>query len=199
MEASWINDWGLWAVLLGALFEGEAVLIAAGYAVSQGYLPLAPTLAVSILGATLGDHAFYLVGRLGGPRLFGRFAALRRVRARATLLLRRWGRLTAFAARFAYGLRAVVPLTMGAARFPGSLFLPFNLLGAVVFASIYLTLGYFFGELVEELVGRIRGMHLWILLGIVASGMLLWVVREWRLFHPAEAPAEESEDDAGGA
>lgn len=186
MQPTWIEEWGLWAVLLGAIFEGEATFIAAGYAVSQGYLPPAPTFAVAMGGGMLGDHMFYLVGRVWGARLFRRFAGLRRVRARATLLLRRWGRLTAFTVRFAYGLRMVVPLFMGSLRFPLATFFLFNLLGALAFASIYLSLGYFFGELVEEAVGRVQGSHLRTLLAIVLIGALLWMAREWRIFHPKE-------------
>ena len=54
----WIRQYGLFAVFVGGVFEGEAVFIAAGYAVSQGYLPLAPTLFLAVLGGTPGDHAW---------------------------------------------------------------------------------------------------------------------------------------------
>lgn len=187
---------GLWAVLIGALLEGEAAFIAAGYAVSQGYLPLAPTLAVATLGASLGDHFFFLVGRRWGGRVFRGVPRLRPLRARAALLLRRWGRAASFAARFAYGLRAVVPLSMGASRYPLLLFFPFNLLGAVAFATLYLSLGYFFGEAVEDVLGRVRGSEHWILLGIIGVGALTWAAWEWRLFHPKQPPDGPDEPPA---
>lgn len=197
MQASWLEGWGLWAVLLGAVLEGETVLIAAGYAASQGYIPILPTLAVAVGGATLGDHLFYLLGRYWGAQLFRHLPALRTLRGRAERSLERWGRLTAFATRFAYGLRAVLPATMGAVRFPLVVFSSFNVLGATAFAAVYLSLGYFFGEAMEELVGRARSRQMEVLIGIAAVGALLWIVREWRLFHPrpGESGPESSEGE----
>lgn len=203
MQSSWIETYGLLAVFIGALVEGEAVFIAAGYALSEGYLPLGPTLGLAVLGGTLGDHFFFLLGRFWGARLLRRFGGMRAVRARAQLLMRRWGRATAFATRFAYGLRAVLPLTIGASRFPVLTFAVFNGLGAVLFAGVYLSVGYFFGEALEELLGRARGVELYVLTGILALGGLLWVVREWRIFHPRGPveevpPAGEGDPPAGG-
>ena len=95
---------------------------------------------------------------------------LQKVRARATLLLRRWGRSTAFFVRFAYGLRLILPLTMGATRFSFRLFVPFNALGSLAFAGIYLLLGFFFGEAVGGLLERIEGAESWVLVGIAVLG-----------------------------
>lgn len=191
MGSEWIAVYGLWAVLIGGVLEGELVFIAAGYAISQGYLPLGPTLLVAVIGGSLGDHLFYLTGRRYGTRLVRAVPALGTLRAHAVLLLRRWGRATAFTTRFAYGLRAVLPLSMGAARYPATLFVPFNLLGALAFAGVYLLVGYTFGEAAEELFGRVRGMEHWLLLGIVAVGLLVKVVREWRLLHSKPSLPED--------
>ncbi len=183
MEGEWIAAYGLWAVLLGGVLEGEAVFIAAGYAISQGYLSPVPTLLLATVGGSMGDHAFYVIGRGYGTRLVRSVPALRPLRAHAVLLLRRWGRAAAFATRFAYGLRTVLPMTMGAARYRAALFVPFNLLGAVTFAGVYLLLGYLFGEAAREVLGQMFGQEHWIVLGILSAGLLIWAVREWRLFH----------------
>lgn len=191
MAGDWIAAYGIWAVLVGGVLEGEVVFIAAGYAISQGYLPLGPTLLVATLGGSLGDHLFYLAGRGYGTRLVQMVPALRTLRAHAIVLLRRWGRAAAFATRFAYGLRTVLPLSMGAARYRAALFIPFNLLGALVFAGVYLTLGYAFGEAAGDLLEQVLGQEHWILLGIGASGLLVWAIREWRLFHSRPSTSEE--------
>lgn len=181
--ADWIGTFGLWAVLLGGIVEGEAVFIAAGYAVSQGYLSGGPALLAGALGATLGDHGWYLIGRLWGERLVGRVPALRRLRGRVEPWLRRWGRGAAFGLRFAYGLRSVLPLSLGAARFPPSLFVPANVVGAVAFAAVYLTLGYFFGEAAERVFVHVRGSAPRVAAAIAVAGLIVWAVREWFLFH----------------
>jgi hypothetical protein len=57
----WIETYGYWAVFLGGIFEGETVLIVAGYAISQGYLQVVPTFLLAAAGGFLGDFAYYSV------------------------------------------------------------------------------------------------------------------------------------------
>jgi membrane protein DedA with SNARE-associated domain len=185
--APYIRTYGYWAVFLGAILEGETILILAGYSISRGYLEFLPVLLLAVAGGVLGDLVYFSLGRRYGPRIIRRFPTLRRVRSRAILIMRRWGRLTAFMTRFAYGLRVVLPMTMGAAKMRPALFLFFNTLGALAFALFYLTLGYLFGEAMEELLGRVRPYERWIMLGVILTGMLIWTVRKWLLFRSAEA------------
>ncbi len=186
MGGAWIEQYGYWAVLLGGILEGETVFVAAGYGLSQEYLRPLPTFLAAVLGGTLGDFAYYTLGRIYGARLIRAVPFLRRLRARAVLLLRRWGRATAFVTRFAYGLRIVLPLSIGAARLAWPVFLLFNLLGSMAFAATYLSLGYLFGETLEEILGRLRGYEGRILLGVALAGAVFWAVREWKLVRAAE-------------
>lgn len=184
MDGTWIEKYGYLAVLLGALLEGETAFVLAGYAASRGYLELFPTYLMAVLGGMIADSTYYLIGRLNGRRLIRRFPSLRKPRARAVLLLRRWGRATAFLARFAYGLRIVLSLSMGAAHMRFRTFLTFNLLGSLCFAALYLALGYLFGETVEELIRRVRPYDEWIVGGLVVAGAAFWAAREYKIFHP---------------
>jgi len=194
MDGGWIEQYGYWAVLVGGILEGETVFVAAGYGLSQEYLRPLPTFLAAVAGGTLGDVAYYALGRIYGARLIRAVPFLRRLRARAVLLLRRWGRATAFVTRFAYGLRIVLPLSIGAARLSWPVFLLFNLLGSVAFAATYLSLGYLFGETLEEVLGRLRGYETRILLGLALAGAVFWAVREWRLVRSAE-PGEPDVDE----
>lgn len=193
--APFIQQYGYAAVFLGGLLEGETVLILAGYSVSRGYLSFLPVLLLATAAGIVGDFVYFSLGRHYGPGIIRRYPGLRRVRSRAILVVRRWGRLTAFMTRFAFGLRIVLPMTMGAARMRPSLFLAFNAMGALSFAMFYVTLGYLFGELMQELLGRVRPYERWILLGVVLTGALIWAIRKWRLYHSADeitrAAAEE--------
>lgn len=193
MDGSWIEAYGYWAVFLGGVLEGETVFVAAGFGVSREYLNPVPTFLAAAAGGTAGDLAYYLLGRTFGGRLILAFPLLRPLRARAVLLLRRWGRATAFLMRFAYGLRIILPVTIGAARFPFLVFLVFNLLGSLVFAALYLSLGYLFGETLEEFLGQVGRFDRWILLGLVAVGALFWAAREWGLLHREPDGAEKAE------
>lgn len=134
---------------------------------------------------------WYVLGRWNGQKLIRTAPFLRKVRAHATLFLRRWGRLAAFLMRFAYGLRTVLPASIGAAHFPWVLFIPFNLLGSVAFAGVYLSLGYFFGEALEAVLETVSGLEWWILLGIGGLGLIIWTIRDWKLLHTAAEPEQE--------
>lgn len=192
----WIEQYGYWAVFFGVVLEGEVALILAGYTLSRGYLNALPVFLLAVAGGTAGDSLYYLLGRHYGGRLIRRFPRLRRLRARAVLLVRRWGRSAAFLTRFAYGLRSALPMTIGAARMPPRVFVPFNVAGALVFALVYLSLGYLFGEAIEELLGRVRPYEKWILLGILGAGALFWAVREWRIFRAPDPEAVDAADHA---
>lgn len=47
--------------------------------------------------------------------------------------------------RFAYGLRAVAPVTIGASRLPTWLFVPLNIVAAILWGSLLTGLGYLTG------------------------------------------------------
>lgn len=193
----WIERYGYLAVFLGGILEGETTFLLAGYAVSQGYLGALPTYMVAVAGGCTGDSAYYWVGRLNGPALIRRFPSLRRLRARAVLLLRRRGRATAFLTRFFYGLRIILPMSMGAARLRYPVFLAYEFLGSLTFAALYLTLGYLFGETLQEALGRIRPYEKVIVAGLLVLGAAVWAAREWKLFHPRPEEVQAAEAEAG--
>ena len=56
--ATLIAQYGYAAVFLGALFEGESVLLLAGYAAHRGYLDFAALTGVAGIGAMTGDSSF---------------------------------------------------------------------------------------------------------------------------------------------
>lgn len=188
MWESWIESYGYAAVFIGSILEGETVLILAGYSMSRGYLDPVTTFFLAVAGGTIGDSIYFWLGRRYGDRLLRSLAIPRPFQARSKMLLRRWGRLAAFTTRFAYGLRTALPLLIGTTRMPVLLFHAFNLLAAVIFAALYLGLGFIFGEAVQELVGRVRTYEHRILLTVVAMGTIIWIVREYRLFrsHPPD-------------
>lgn len=184
MDGNWIEKYGLLAVFLAALLEGETAFILAGYGASRGYLDLLPTYLTAVAGGMVADSTYYMIGRFQGQRLIRAFPSLRKPRARSVLLLRRYGRATAFLTRFAYGLRIVLSMSMGAARLRLPVYLTFNLLGSLCFAAVYLAIGYLFGETAEELIRRVRPYDEWILAGLVTLGAAIWAAREYKIFHP---------------
>ena len=77
-----------------------------------------------------------------------------------------------------YGFRIIGPLLIGASRLPPKIFLPLNIVGAIIWALIFTTLGYVGGEVLEPWLHSLN-QHLrhWIWLILVV--VLVLAVRWW--------------------
>ena len=184
----WIEQLGPWAVFFGLMVEGEMALILAGYAVQHGYLPLVPTLLAGTAGGFCSDALYYWLGRHFGARFLRNRPKLRPLRARAILMLRRHGHMMALTVRFAFGIRIVLPTVMGAARMKPRIYHSYNLVGCFLFAVVYVALGYLFGRAIQRLIERAGISEGHVIGAVVAIGTVVWLVREWRLYH--EMPVE---------
>ena len=185
----WIETLGPWAVFIGLMVEGEVALILAGYAIQHGYLPLLPTLLLGTLGGTCTDSLYYWLGRKYGVKLLRSRKSLRPLRARAILMLRRYGHVMAFSVRFAFGLRIALPIAIGASRMKPRAFHTYNLAGSFVFAVFYLAMGYGVGRVIHGFIVRLGISEVHAVVGVLVLGALIWLVREWRLYHSTDPTA----------
>jgi membrane-associated protein len=170
-------------VLFGALLVGSAgvpvpaslLLVAAGSFVDQGELDLWPVLALSAAGAILGDQIGYAVGRWGGRRLTRRLGRLVGGESKvegAEAWLKRRGGVGVFLSRWLLTpLGPVVNLTAGATGYPWPRFIFFDVLGEALWVALYVLLGKFFSDRVQEL-SDLLGDFTWAVLGLVAAAAL---------------------------
>jgi membrane protein DedA with SNARE-associated domain len=179
-----IGRYGYLVVFFGVMLEsagvplpGEAVLIAAGALVHRGVLDFGNTLVIGVLGAVIGDQIGYWAGRFGGRPFvlrWGRYAFITPERLRhAEVFFARQGGRAVFLARFVTGLRVFGALVAGTSRMAWGRFALYNVLGATVWATAAVSLGYFLWasiSLVEHWVGRAS-------LLLVAALALAWLLR----------------------
>ncbi|MDR6539735.1 DedA family protein [Variovorax soli] len=145
-----LSEYGYLAVLAGCLMEGESVLLLAGLAAQEGYLSFVYVVVVAFCGATLGDQAFYFLGRYVGGRLIANRPRLQ-VRANVvTALLQRYDAPLIIGVRFMYGFRILGPIAIGASTVSPWRFLTFNALGAALWAPLIAGAGYTFGYALES-------------------------------------------------
>jgi len=110
--------------------------------------------AAAIGGAGAIDQAWFHLSR--------RFRHNRRIEAisrrpafaRCLDLLGRHPAWFVFLFRFAYGLRAVAPVAIGLSRVPARLFVPLNMLAAIVWGIGFTALGYALGPAFEAAEAR---------------------------------------------
>ena len=96
--------------------------------------------------------------------------------------MQRHGHRAIFYARFLAGLRALVYLSAGSFGVRPSVFLFYDLLGALISVPIVVTLGYVFGQQLEWIVKYIGGFERLIVvvavLSVAVYGTRLFVLRK---------------------
>lgn len=180
MLHDFLEHFGYLALFLGTFFEGEAVLVLAGFLAFQGYLQLDLVILVATLGAWVGDQLWFTLGRHYGRRFLSRRPRWQPVAERALARLRRHPDLWVLGFRFVYGVRTVMPVAIGMSGYPPRRFLILNGLGAVVWAIVLGLAAYHFGTLLEAILGEVKRYELYILAMLVVFAALLWLRRRWR-------------------
>lgn len=175
-----VRQYGYLAVAVGAFAEGETVLLVAGYGAQRGWLQWPLVVAVAALAATLGDQLFFFLGRFYGPRLLQRYPRLQAHLPRVQAMLGRSSGWAIIAMRFLYGMRIAGPVLIGAAGVAPWRFVVFNAIGAVLWAPLITTLGWFFGATITQLAARLQMGEEIVLAVVVAVGATVWLGRRFR-------------------
>ncbi|MFX5777012.1 DedA family protein, partial [Acinetobacter baumannii] len=75
--------------------------------------------------------------------------------------------------RFVYGLRTVMPVAIGLSGYPPARYLLLNGIGAIVWAAALGSAAYYFGSVLEGMLGNIKKYELMVLGGLIVLGLLL--------------------------
>ncbi|EAO4344226.1 DedA family protein [Salmonella enterica] len=176
-----ITHYGYAALVIGSMAEGETVTLLGGVAAHQGLLKFPLVAAAVALGGMMGDQLLYLLGRCYGGKILRRFPRYHTKIRRAQKMIQRHPYLFVIGTRFMYGFRVVGPLLIGASRLPSKIFLPLNIVGALIWALLFTTLGYLGGEVIAPWLHDLD-QHLrhgvWLILAIVlVVGVRWWLKR----------------------
>ncbi len=175
MEAL-IERWGLVAVFLGALLEGDVVMFLAGFLVHLDFLRFPSALVTGIAGAVLSDTAWFAIGRWQAGRIRDS-AFYRRAGPGIERVADRVGPRQIMFCRFVYGTRVPTMLlwAVRGLRFPR--FLALEVPGTVLSISVFAGAGYFLGGSAELLLGRVRRVEHWLLGGLLVAIVIVLGLR----------------------
>ncbi|WP_189193465.1 DedA family protein [Micromonospora fulviviridis] len=191
------SPWVYLALFAVAVVDGffpvvpsETAVITAGVFAATGQPDLPLVVGVAALGALVGDHISYAIGRHGGGRLLARLpvagpaggpATGRTVRGsrrraafeRARRGIATRGGLILTVARYIPGGRTAVTLTMGATRFPRRRFLAFDALAALSWGLYSALVGYLGGLAFERdpVRGLLLGLGLALTLTVIVEAV----------------------------
>lgn len=128
---------------------GDSLLFAAGTLAALGSLNVWLLFGLLFVAAVLGDTVNYWIGNKVGPRAFDtdiRFLK-REYLERTQQFYEKHGGKTIILARFVPIVRTFAPFVAGVGTMKYGRFLAFNVIGAFLWISIFLFLGYFFGNI----------------------------------------------------
>ena len=174
------------AAFVGLVIPGEAAMLLGGVLAFTGRASLPTMMACAAVGAVVGDSVGYELGRrFGGPLRRSRLA--RRVGDkrwdRAEEYVRRRGGRAVFLGRFVGLLRAMVPFVAGASHMPYRRFLPYNALGAVIWAPGFVSLGFLAGHSYQRVERLAGAAGLLLAAGVVLLATVALAAR-WVIHHP---------------
>jgi len=172
-----IEQFGYLAILLGTFLEGETILILGGFAAHRGYLDLTLVITVAFTGTVIGDQLFYFLGRKHSEAILNHRKNWKPKLEKARLLIGKHRILTILSFRFLYGLRTVTPFALGIANIPPRIFVPLNIFGAFIWAVAFGCAGYYFGHALEALMGHLKQVEHWVMLGIALAGGAFWIIQ----------------------
>jgi membrane protein DedA with SNARE-associated domain/rhodanese-related sulfurtransferase len=189
--ASEIERYGLWVVFVNVLLAESGfplpafpILVVAGALATRGGDALVGLIAAGVGGCLIADLAWYWCGRRCGGRVLGWLCKMslspdRCVRQTETMFMK-IGKSSLLFTKFLPALSTMSVAMAGVSRMPPSLFLPLDAVGAFLFVSVALLLGWAFQDSIADLLKTIADAGK---VGVLAVLLLLsfyLLVRWWR-------------------
>ena len=132
------------------ILPGDSLLFAAGTFAALGALRLWPLFFLLCAAAILGDTVNYAIGARLGPKVFSysksRFFNPEHLK-KTHAFYEKYGGKTIIIARFVPIVRTFAPFVAGVGQMSYRPFLGYNVIGGILWVSVCVFAGYFFGNL----------------------------------------------------
>jgi len=165
---SWV-----FAEQIGLPIPAVPVLMAAGALAGRGRLSLAVALVVAGIASLASDTIWYWIGRTGGGRVLG---WLCRVSLEPDSCVRRTqhtfsvhGARSLLIAKFVPGFSTAAPPLAGIIGMPVLRFVVFSGLGGLLWAGVFVGLGWLFSNQLEMVAASVKSMGIWVIALLVAA------------------------------
>lgn len=174
-----IEQYGLLAVFVGCVAEGESAAILGGFFAHQHVFVLWHAFVAAALGAFAGDTFFFILGRSFADNRHVVRLRRRPGFRRAYRLLNTHPNIFVLSNRYVYGMRLVGGIAAGLSTIAAPRFVILNAISSVIWAVVFSTIGYVFGLGAEHFVGQALLRHERLLIGLgigLTVAVLAWLV-----------------------
>ena len=167
---------------------GDSLLFAVGVLAGASLLQIEIIVPLLITAAIIGDAVNYSIGRWSGPRVFqyeSSFFFRKQYLYKAQAFYEKYGGRAIILARFVPIVRTFAPFVAGVGAMHARKFLSYNVIGGVLWVSLFCGAGYLFGAIpvVQE------NMKL-VIVGIIVISVLPIL---WEYFKARRTSAREVE------
>jgi membrane protein DedA with SNARE-associated domain len=178
---SLIEEYGYWLLAADSLLEGQTILVLAGFAARRGRLSLFAVLGIAAVASFVGNQFYFWLGRMHGPSVLVRWPSMAQQFDRIYRLFAHYPATVIVGIRFVYGLRIAGPVVIGMSPISGSRFALLNGVGAGLWAFVVTGIGWVFGHAAELIVDEMGLVAMWLVLGLVVVGGIMWWTKRKRL------------------
>lgn len=137
------------------VLEGPVATMSSAFLASMGYFNIGIVYVLSLLGDMIGDVIFYFIGYRGGTKTIEKAEKILRLKEGLVENLKNKfktsGGKIVFTVKTTTGLSWITFITAGAVRMDFRKFLKFSFLGGLSWSAILVSLGLFFGFIIDKI------------------------------------------------
>jgi membrane protein DedA with SNARE-associated domain len=180
--------YGLYAVFVLTMWEGDITLLLAGVFAHHGYFGdygFLQVLGAGTLGGVVGDSLAYGGGR-GFERSVRNFRFYKMAAPRIVKLVDKFGTLSIFIVKYIYGLRIASCVFYGVGRMPLLRFIVWTIASCAAWVTVLSGVGYMFSGTITRVIGDVQNITVYLLVVLVVGVIGFYVVERFWLSKKVE-------------
>jgi len=142
-----IQDWGYLALFFYSFGGGMLGLAVASVFAYSGDLNIYYVIIVAFVSNLLGDQFLFTIARNNKDYAKEMMQKHKRKIALAHLMMRKYGSVTILLQKYIYGIKTLIPLSIGLTKFDAKKFFIFNLIGAIIWSLVVGIGAYMLGDI----------------------------------------------------
>jgi len=162
---------------VGLFIPGTTFMVFVGFLASKGFFNIPELFIVAVAGAIAGDALSFFLGSHSNV-VFSAKSKIFKLKYLQTGegLLKKYGDKSVFVGRFLGPIRPIIPFVAGMFKMEPKKFYFWNILSAIGWGTLYLSLGYFFGAAWDIVARWSRKLSFTLLIGVILIILVYWVV-----------------------